>query len=233
MKVRPNPLSSQEESPLLTHSSNYWLQWCSAPWPKIRSPPCSLSIRMPSADTHRPMQVRRCSQRWASARSGAEANQTSPHYFHRGAAGRTGGAVPAEPVSRCEHKGETSTAHTLKRRKSGGKTTVSHSAFVLPDTELDLGSNCSCVVPALADGACHHVEKHLTIIKDVCKFKYLIWYDSTGFNYMPVLIMLSSAVLLVYLNVNTQCAQLSTVCNETIKWQLNNTIFFFLLIGLV
>ena len=75
------------------------------------------------------MQAGRSSQGGADARSGAEEDQTSPHNFHRGAAGRTGGAVPAEPVSRCEHKGETGTAHSLKRRKGRGKTVVSDSVF--------------------------------------------------------------------------------------------------------
>lgn len=77
---------------------------------------------MAHSNVHRPMQAGRCSQGGAVAQSGAEANQTTPHYFHRGAAGCTGGAVPAEPVSRCDHEGETSTAHSLKGRKSRGKT---------------------------------------------------------------------------------------------------------------
>lgn len=100
-----------------------------APNPQIRFPPCSLSIRMDPGGALKPMQARRSSQRWAVTRSGAEADQTSPHYFHRGAAGRTGGAVPAEPVPRCEHEREISTAHSLERRKGRGKTAVTHSAF--------------------------------------------------------------------------------------------------------
>lgn len=99
-----------------------------AHWPKTRSPPCSLSVWMAPSDALRLMQARRCPQRGADTRrSGAQANQTPPHYFHRGAAGRTGGAVPAESVSRCEHEGETSTAHSLTRGKSRGKTAVKHS----------------------------------------------------------------------------------------------------------
>lgn len=85
---------------------------------------------MAPGDAHRAVQAGGRSQRGADAQSGAEANQASPHYIHRGAAGRTGGAVPAEPVSRCEHEGDTSTAHSLKRGKGRGKTVVSHSAFI-------------------------------------------------------------------------------------------------------
>lgn len=99
----------------------------SAHWAKTRSPPCSLSVRMAPSDARRHMQARRRSQRGADTRSGAEENQTAPHYFHRGAAGRTGGTVPAESVSGCEHEGETSTAHSLKRRKSRGRTAASRS----------------------------------------------------------------------------------------------------------
>lgn len=101
----------------------------SPPWLQIRFPPCRLSVWMAPSDVLQPMQAGRGSQRGAVSRSGAEADQTPPHHFHGGAAGRTGGAVPAEPVSRCEHKGEISTAHSLKRGKSRGKSAVSHSAY--------------------------------------------------------------------------------------------------------
>lgn len=113
-----------------------WVLTLVAHWAKTRSPPCSLSVWMAPTGAHRHMQARRCSQRGADTRSGAEENQTSPHYFHRRAAGRTGGTVPAQSVSRCEHKGETSTAHSLKGRKSRGRTAVSHSANNSPVIDL-------------------------------------------------------------------------------------------------
>lgn len=90
------------------------------------SPPCSLSVWMAPSDAHRHMQARWRSPRGADTRSGAQENQTPPHHFHRGAAGRTGRAVPAESVSRCEHKGETGTEYPLKRRTSGGESVVKH-----------------------------------------------------------------------------------------------------------
>lgn len=83
---------------------------------------CSLPVRVASSSAARPLQVRRRSPRGADPGSGAQANQTPPHYFHRGAAGRAGGALPAESVSRCKHEGEAGTAHTLEGGKSRGKT---------------------------------------------------------------------------------------------------------------
>lgn len=84
---------------------------------------------MGPCDALKHMQAGGGSSRGAVIWSGAEENQAPPHHLHRGAAGCTGGAVPAEPVPRCEHTREISTTHSLKRRKSRGKSGVPHSAF--------------------------------------------------------------------------------------------------------
>lgn len=86
------------------------------------SPPCSLSVQVGHSVALRALQTRGRSQKGGGEpRSGPEENKTPPHYLHRGTAGRPGGAVPGESVSRCEHEGGTSTADALEGRKSGGK----------------------------------------------------------------------------------------------------------------
>lgn len=82
--------------------------------------PCSLPVRVAPCTAARPLQVRRRSPRGAELGSGAQANQAPPHHFHRGAAGRTGGAVPAEPVSGCKHQGEAGAERTPEGGESGG-----------------------------------------------------------------------------------------------------------------
>lgn len=84
--------------------------------------PCSPPVRAASSSAAGPLQVRGRSPRGADPGSGAQANQTPPHYFHRGAAGRAGGALPAESVSGCKHEGEAGAAHTLEGGKSRGRT---------------------------------------------------------------------------------------------------------------
>lgn len=93
---------------------------------------------MELSDALRVLQAGRRSQGGAGVRSGAEENQTSPHNIHRGTAGRTGGAVSAESVSRCEHEGETCTAHSPERRKSRSKTAAAFG----PDEPLVVTVGC-------------------------------------------------------------------------------------------
>lgn len=99
--------------------------WRPAPgWPEPRG---WAQVQLDRNEARRPPQARRPSQTGGGRggggepRPGAEENQTSPHHFYRGAAGRSGGALPTESVSRCEHKGETGAADTFKRGKSGGE----------------------------------------------------------------------------------------------------------------
>lgn len=87
---------------------------------KPRVSPCSLPVRVAPSGAPRPLQVRRRSPRGAELGSGAQANQAPPHHFHRGAAGRAGGAVPAEPVSRCKHQGEAGAERTPEGGESRG-----------------------------------------------------------------------------------------------------------------
>lgn len=92
------------------------------PAPGWFQPQRRAQVQLDRSEARRPPQARRPSQRGGGGkpRTGAEENQTPPHHFHRGAAGRSGGALPAESVSRCQHKGETSAADALERGKSGG-----------------------------------------------------------------------------------------------------------------
>lgn len=82
--------------------------------------PCSLPVRVAPSSAARALQVRRRSPRGAELGSGAQADQAPPHHFHRGAAGRAGGAVPAEPVSGRKHQGEAGTERTPEGGESGG-----------------------------------------------------------------------------------------------------------------
>lgn len=84
----------------------------------------------PGSSSHRcSLQAGGRSQRegGADVQAGAEADQAAPDHLHRGAAGCTGGAVPAEPVSRREHEGEAGSEDTPEGRESGGETVASHS----------------------------------------------------------------------------------------------------------
>lgn len=68
------------------------------------------------------MQARRkYPQRGAVLQSGPEAHPATPHHIHREPAGRSGRAVPSEPVSRCENAGKTSTEYSFTRRASRGR----------------------------------------------------------------------------------------------------------------
>lgn len=101
------------------------------PDPGWLQPPRWAPVQLDHSEARTPPQARRPpSQRgggWGGGggrggtpRTGAEENQTPPHHLHRGAAGRSGGAFPAESVPRCEHEGEASAADTPERGKSGG-----------------------------------------------------------------------------------------------------------------
>lgn len=97
------------------------------PAPGWLEPRGRAQVQLDRNEARRPPRARRPSQRGGGGRGrgeprpGAEENQTSPHHFYRGAAGRSGGALPTESVSRREHKGETGAADTFKRGKSGGE----------------------------------------------------------------------------------------------------------------
>lgn len=89
-------------------------------WAEILCLLCSRPVWVAPSSAARALQGRRRSARGAELGSGAQANQAPPHHFHRGAAGRARGAVPAEPVSGCKHQGEAGTEHTPEGGESRG-----------------------------------------------------------------------------------------------------------------
>ena len=68
--------------------------------------------------------VARRSQRRAVAHARSKTHQTAPHHLHRGPAGGSGAAVPAEPVPGRPHQGEAGPAGAATRRAGGGVESV-------------------------------------------------------------------------------------------------------------